>query len=143
MRKDKWEKAKYIKGYAALRREEKGLAKELEEYQTSYNTLQAVSQSNTPVSKGAVKDLSDYMAERDKQIADKAKELSDVVREYRSIEAAVKELKDPEERTVLRLKYMQGKSWEQVARAMHYSVITAQRIRDTCGCGARLCDEQL
>lgn len=45
-----------------------------------------------------------------------------------AIEAAIEGLTDPTERLLLRLRYMEGKSWTQVGFAIHYSPSSTKRI---------------
>ncbi len=45
-----------------------------------------------------------------------------------AIEAAIEGIPDPTERLLLRLRYMEGKSWTQVGFALHYSPSSVKRI---------------
>lgn len=45
-----------------------------------------------------------------------------------AIENAIEGLADPTERLLLRLRYMEGKSWTQVCFALHYSPSSVKRI---------------
>lgn len=49
-------------------------------------------------------------------------------KQLREIETAVDRLPDPDERTVLRLRHIQGMQWEQIAQKMFYSRSTVIRI---------------
>lgn len=48
--------------------------------------------------------------------------------ELTAIESAVDGLDDPTERLVLRLRYIEGKSWIQISRAIYYSRSQTMRI---------------
>lgn len=45
-----------------------------------------------------------------------------------AVERAVEGIADPTERLLLRLRYMEGKSWTQVGFALHYSPSSVKRI---------------
>ncbi len=70
-----------------------------------------------------------------------AAELADLEREYtaaaavctvrlRSIERAVRRLKDPTQRLILRRRWLDGESWERIAGEMSYGEKTVRRIAD-------------
>lgn len=66
-------------------------------------------------------DLSDYMAEIDAAIEDLKKERLEKIKIYREIEMRIRCMKDEDEQEVLRMRYIKGMKWEEVAEKMKYS----------------------
>lgn len=66
-------------------------------------------------------DLSDYMAEIDAAIEDLKKERLEKIKIYREIEMRIRCMKDEDEQEVLRMRYIKGMKWEDIAEKMNYS----------------------
>lgn len=66
-------------------------------------------------------DLSDYMAEIDAAIEDLKKERMKKIKIYREIEMRICCMKDEDEQEVLRMRYIKGMKWEDIAEKMNYS----------------------
>lgn len=66
-------------------------------------------------------DLSDYMAEIDAAIEDLKKERMKKIKIYREIEMRIRCMKDEDEQEVLRMRYIKGMKWEDIAEKMNYS----------------------
>lgn len=66
-------------------------------------------------------DLSDYMAEIDAAIEDLKKERLKKIKIYREIEMRIRCMKDEDEQEVLRMRYIKGMKWEDIAEKMNYS----------------------
>jgi RNA polymerase sigma factor (sigma-70 family) len=66
-------------------------------------------------------DLSDYMAIMDEQIELLKEERLEKVRCYQRIERQIRQMENEDEREVLRLRYIKGLKWEEVALKMNYS----------------------
>lgn len=66
-------------------------------------------------------DLSDYMAEIDAAIEDLKKERLEKIKIYREIEMRIRCMKDEDEQEVLRMRYIKGTKWEDIAEKMNYS----------------------
>ncbi len=56
------------------------------------------------------------------------KKLLQLDRELRRIEDAIGQVKDPQERLLLRYRYIEGHDWNKVAQEMHYSYTQTLRI---------------
>lgn len=66
-------------------------------------------------------DLSDYMAEIDAAIEDLKEERLEKIKIYREIEMRIRCMKDEDEQEVLRMRYIKGTKWEDIAEKMNYS----------------------
>lgn len=66
-------------------------------------------------------DLSDYAAILDEQIELLKEERLEKVRCYQKIERQIRRMENEDEQEVLRLRYIKGLKWEEVALKMNYS----------------------
>lgn len=66
-------------------------------------------------------DLSDYVAILDEQIDLLKEERLEKVRCYQKIERQISQMENEDEQEVLRLRYIKGLKWEEVALKMSYS----------------------
>lgn len=66
-------------------------------------------------------DLSDYIAEIDAAIEDLKEERLEKIKIYREIEMRICCMKDEDEQEVLRMRYIKGMKWEDIAEKMNYS----------------------
>lgn len=66
-------------------------------------------------------DLSDYIAEIDAAIEDLKEERLEKIKIYREIEMRIRCMKDKDEQEVLRMRYIKGMKWEDIAEKMNYS----------------------
>ena len=66
-------------------------------------------------------DLSDYAAILDEQIDLLKEERLERVRCYQKIERQIRQMENEDEQEVLRLRYILGMKWEEVAVKMNYS----------------------
>lgn len=73
-------------------------------------------------------DLSDYIAILDEQIDLLKEERLEKVRCYQKIERQIRQMENEDEQEVLRLRYILGMKWEEVAVKMDYSWRQIHRI---------------
>lgn len=73
-------------------------------------------------------DLSDYIVLMDRQIEALKRERLDKMRIYTDIENRIKTMDDETEKEILRLKYLVGKSFDQIAVYLGYSYRHVTRI---------------
>lgn len=76
-------------------------------------------------------DLSDYVAILDEQIELLKKERLEKVRCYQKIERQIRQMENEDEQEVLRLRYILGMKWEEVAVKMGYSWRQIHRIHSS------------
>lgn len=112
-------KNKYLLQYCDCKNEVKELEDRLEALVTSYMSPGAKPQDGMPHAHGAAHDLSEMAVKieeiREKLIGAEQKSLcvmSDII-------DRINELPDPDDRRILMLRYVDGKTWEQVGEAMH------------------------
>ena len=76
-------------------------------------------------------DLSDYAAILDEQIELLKKERLEKIRCYQKIERQIHQMQNEDEQEVLRLRYILGMKWEEVAVKMGYSWKQTHRIHSS------------
>lgn len=76
-------------------------------------------------------DLSDYAAILDEQIEFLKEERLERVRCYQKIERQIRQMENEDEQEVLRLRYILGMKWEEVAVKMGYSWKQTHRIHSS------------
>ena len=76
-------------------------------------------------------DLSDYAAILDEQIDLLKEERLEKVRCYQKIERQISQMENEDEQEVLRLRYILGMKWEEVAVKMDYSCRQIHRIHSS------------
>ena len=76
-------------------------------------------------------DLSDYAAILDEQIELLKEERLERVRCYQKIERQIRQMENEDEQEVLRLRYILGMKWEEVAVKMDYSWKQTHRIHSS------------
>lgn len=76
-------------------------------------------------------DLSDYVAILDEQIELLKEERLEKVRCYQKIERQIRQMENEDEQEALRLRYIKGLKWEEVAVKMDYSWRQIHRIHSS------------
>ena len=76
-------------------------------------------------------DLSDYAAILDEQIEFLKEERLERVRCYQKIERQIRQMENEDEQEVLRLRYIKGLKWEEVALKMNYSWKQVHRLHSS------------
>lgn len=120
------EKKEYLKSYRESVKRENEILDEIQRLRMNKMFPSVV---NDGMPKGNHQsDLSDYMMIIDEQIQLLKAERLEEARIYADIEKRIKEMEDKEEQRVLRLRYIQGLKWEEVAVQMGYSCKQTHRI---------------
>lgn len=122
------EKKDYLKSYKKSRNRLNALELQLQQIKVDMVHVRASQGDGMPRAKGETTDLSRYMeqmADLEEWIDDKRSELMD---KQIKITAAINTLDDEDECTIMTEKYLNGKTWEQVAEDNGYSWRTVHRI---------------
>lgn len=136
IQKENEEKKEYLKSYRRAVKREKDI---LDEIQRLRADKMFPSVANDGMPKGSNQsDLSDYIAILDEQIELLKAERLEKARCYQKIERQIKQMKNEDEQEVLRLRYMTGLKWEEVAARMSYSWKHIHRIHSSALCNFKM-----
>ena len=121
-------KKDFLKRYEVLLRREQEIEQEIAEIRSRY-TGRAITYSDMP--KGTEQhDLSDYVAEAGLLFSTLDEVRRNLYRQYRAISDSIESMQtdDEREKELLRLKYLRGYTWEEVAVIMNYDIRHIFRI---------------
>lgn len=136
IQKENEEKKEYLKSYRRAIRREKDI---LDEIQRLRSDKMFPSVANDGMPKGSNQsDLSDYIAILDEQIELLKAERLEKARCYQKIERQIKQMENEDEQEVLRLRYITGLKWEEVAARMSYSWKHIHRIHSSALCNFKM-----
>ena len=114
------QKKEYLRSYRAAVKREERILEDIQELRASKAFPAAISYDGMP--KGSNQsDLSDYIAILDRMIENLKSERLEKVKRREQIEKSIKDIQDDNEREVLRLRYIDGKKWEEICIEMGYS----------------------
>lgn len=129
IQKENEEKKEYLKSYRRAVKREKDI---LDEIQRLRADKMFPSVANDGMPKGSNQsDLSDYIAILDEQIELLKVERLEKARCYQKIEKQIRQMGNEDEQEVLRLRYITGLKWEEVAVRMSYSWKHIHRIHSS------------
>lgn len=112
-------KKEYLQSYQRAVKREKDI---LDEIQRLRSDKMFPSVVNDGMPRGSCQsDLSEYMAILDEQIELLKAERLEKMRCYQKIERQIRQMENEDEQEVLRLRYIKGLKWEEVALKMNYS----------------------
>lgn len=114
------DKKKYLNSYKWLKHRARSLELEIESIRSQY-TGHAITYSDMPKAHNVERDLSDYAAEVDELLSDVIRLRTEAVKAYRQIIKDIEAVDDMAERELMRLRYINGMTWSQIADKMHYS----------------------
>ena len=136
IQKENEEKKEYLKSYRRAVKREKDI---LDEIQRLRADKMFPSVANDGMPKGnSQSDLSDYIAILDEQIELLKVERLEKARCYQKIEKQIKQMENEDEQEVLRLRYITGLKWEEVAVRMSYSWKHIHRIHSSALCNFKM-----
>lgn len=136
IQKENEEKKEYLKSYRRAVKREKDI---LDEIQRLRADKMFPSVANDGMPKGSNQsDLSDYIAILDEQIELLKTERLEKARCYQKIERQIKQMENEDEQEVLRLRYITGLKWEEVAVRMSYSWKHIHRIHSSALCNFKM-----
>lgn len=134
--KENEEKKEYLKSYRRAIKREKDILDEIQRLRTDKMFPSVV---NDGMPKGSSQsDLSDYIAILDEQIELLKAERLEKARCYQKIERQIKQMENEDEQEVLRLRYITGLKWEEVAVRMSYSWKHIHRIHSSALCNFKM-----
>ena len=132
IQKENEEKKEYLKSYRRAVKREKDILDEIQRLRSDKMFPSAV---NDGMPKGnSQSDLSDYIAILDEQIELLKVERLEKARCYQKIEKQIRQMENEDEQEVLRLRYITGLKWEEVAARMSYSWKHIHRIHSSALC---------
>ena len=120
-------KKEYLKSYQRAVKRERDILEEIKRLRADKMFPSVV---NDGMPKGSSQsDLSDYIAILDEQIELLKKERLKKVQQYRKIENQIRKMHSEDERKVLRLRYIKGLKWDDVATEILDSCYNYNRFR--------------
>ena len=122
-----WKKEQ-LKAYIQDKKKLKSLNRQKEELEEKIKSVKAILYSDMPKGSAKKTDLSDYMIKlerMDERIDNKIKNLNDG---FLSIEEAIFGLKDGDESEIMRMKYIEGKKWNEISKERKYSLRQVHNI---------------
>lgn len=136
IQKENEEKKEYLRSYRRAVKREKDI---LDEIQRLRSDKMFPSVANDGMPRGSNQsDLSDYIAILDEQIELLKAERLEKARCYQKIERQIKQMENEDEQEVLRLRYITGLKWEEVAARMSYSWKHIHRIHSSALCNFKM-----
>lgn len=136
IQKENEEKKEYLRSYRRAVKREKDILDEIQRLRTD-KMFPSVANDGMP--KGSNQsDLSDYIAILDEQIELLKVERLEKARCYQKIEKQIKQMENEDEQEVLRLRYITGLKWEEVAARMSYSWKHIHRIHSSALCNFKM-----
>ena len=124
------QKKEYLRSYRAAVKREERILEDIQELRASKAFPAAISYDGMP--KGSNQsDLSDYIETLDRMIENLKAERLEKVRRREEIEKVIKDMENDNEREVLRLRYIDGKKWEEICIEMGYSWKHIHRIHSS------------
>lgn len=136
IQKENEEKKEYLKSYRRAVKREKDILDEIQRLRAD-KIFPSVANDGMP--KGSnPSDLSDYIAILDEQIELLKVERLEKARCYQKIEKQIRQMGNEDEQEVLRLRYITGLKWEEVAARMSYSWKHIHRIHSSALCNFKM-----
>ena len=113
------EKKEYLKSYQRSVKREQDILDEIQRLRMD-KMFPSIVNDGMPHG-SSQRDLSDYIATIDEMIEDLKTERLKRAKRQQEIEHQIRQMKDEDEQRVLRLRYIKGLKWEEVAVEMGYS----------------------
>lgn len=129
VQKENEQKKQYLKSYRRAIKREQDILDEIQRLRLNKMFPSVVSDGMPHGSSHS--DLSEYVAILDKQIELLKEERLEKARCSQKIERQIRQMEDEKEQEVLRLKYIRGMEWEEVAIEMGYTWRHTHRIHSS------------
>lgn len=136
IQKENEEKKEYLRSYRRAVKREKDILDEIQRLRSD-KMFPSIANDGMPKG-GSQSDLSDYIAILDEQIELLKAERLEKARCYQKIERQIKQMENEDEQEVLRLRYITGLKWEEVAVRMSYSWKHIHRIHSSALCNFKM-----
>ena len=120
------EKKEYLKSYQQSVKREQDILDEIQRLRMD-KMFPSIVNDGMPHGSNQ-RDLSDYIVTIDEMIEDLKQERLKRAKRQQEIEHRIRQMKDEDEQRVLRLRYIKGLKWEEVAVEMEYSWKQIHRI---------------
>lgn len=120
------EKKEYLKSYQRSVKREQDILDEIQRLRLE-KMFPSVINDGMPHSSSQT-DLSDYIVIIDEMIEDLKQERLKRAKRKQEIEHRIRQMKDEDEQRVLRLRYIKGMKWEEIAVEMDYKWAQIHRI---------------
>lgn len=119
-------KKRYLFGYRDALRKQKAIEEEIRELRLK-KMLPSLTQDGMPHGSGG-SDMSGYAAKLDELLRDLDEQAQRCIDIRREIAGKIEAMQDETEKLVLRLRYIHGKKWEEIAVEMGYEFRHITRI---------------
>lgn len=129
IQKENEQKKEYLKSYRRAIKREQDILDEIQRLRLD-KMFPSVVNDGMPHG-SSYSDLSDYAAILDEQIELLKEERLEKARCYQKIERQIRQMENEDEQEVLRLRYILGMKWEEVAVKMDYSWRQIHRIHSS------------
>ncbi len=123
------QKKEYLKSYRRAIKREQDILDEIQRLRLD-KMFPSVASDGMPHG-SSHSDLSDYIAILDEQIELLKEERLERARHYQKIERQIHQMKNEDEQEVLRLRYILGMKWKEVAAEIDYSWEQTHRIHSS------------
>ena len=120
------EKKEYLKSYQRSVKREQDILDEIQRLRMDKMFPSVINDGMPHGSRQ--RDLSDYIVTIDEMIEDLKKERLKRAKRQQEIERRIKQMEDEDEQRVLRLRYIKGLKWEEIAVEMNYKWTQMHRI---------------
>lgn len=120
------EKKEYLKSYQRSVKREQDILDEIQRLRLD-KMFPSVINDGMPHG-SSQRDLSDYIVIIDEMIEDLKQERLERAKRQQEIEYRIRQMKDEDEQRVLRLRYIKGLKWEEIAVEMNYKWTQMHRI---------------
>ena len=130
MNEENEKKKEFLRGYRKSLKREESICDDIQELRARKMFPSCGSGDGMPHG-SSQEDLSGYAATLDEMIEDLKKERLEKVKIRKKIERSIRNLKDEDEQEVLRLRYISGLSWEEVAVEIGYAWAQTHRIHSS------------
>lgn len=121
-------KKQQLKAYIQDKKKLNSLNNQKAELEEKIKSVKAILYSDMPKGSAKKTDLSDYMVKlerMDERIDDKIKNINDG---FLNIEEAISGLGDGDESEIIRMRYIEGKKWEEISKKTEYTTRQVHNI---------------